>query len=182
MSNTDLKIIEENMQRVIEHLLHELNHIRTGRANPKMLEDIQMDYYGTPTPLSQIAQISVVEGTQLVIKAFDPSSYKDMERAIGESHLGLPVVNDGSVLRINLPKLTEDRRKEIVKEVHKIGEDNKVKIRNIRRDANDAIKKSSDFSEDAEKAQLEDVQKLTDSFTKQIDELIKEKSEEVTKI
>lgn len=182
MSSTDLKIIEEHMSKTISHLEHELNHVRTGRANPKMLDDISVDYYGSPTPINQIAQISVVEGTQLMIKAFDPSSYKDMERAINESGLDLPIQNDGNCLRIHLPKLTEERRQQIVKDVHKIGEDCKIQIRNIRRDSNDAVKKSDDFTEDQQKSTLEDIQKLTDKYVSNIDEVIKSKEEEVTTI
>ena len=172
----------ERMLHIIDLFNHELNNIRTGRANPTLLDDVHIDYYGTMTPLNQLAQIAVVEGTQLMIKAFDMQSLKDMEKAINMSGLNLPVQNDGNCLRINLPKLTEDRRKELVKEVQKKAEDMKVQIRNIRRDTNEAIKKDAQLPEDGERDALEKVQKLTDEYIKKIDEITKAKAVEITTI
>jgi len=170
------------MNRVIERFVHDLNNVRTGRANPTLLDDVQIDYYGTMTPLNQLAQIAVVEGTQLMIKAFDLNSLKDMEKAINISGLNLPVQNDGNCLRINLPKLTEERRKELVKDIQKMAEDAKVMIRNVRREANDEIKKADDLPEDMERDQKEKIQKLTDEYIKKIDDIIKEKADEITTI
>ena len=170
------------MEKVIERFNQELSLIRTGRANPTILEGINIDYYGSPTPINQLAQISVVEGTQLLIKPFDVSSLKEMERAINLSNLSLPVQNDGNCLRINLPKLTEERRKELVKEVQRLAEETKVAIRNVRRDANEEIKKISDMPEDLQRDNREKVQKLTDDFIKTIDEITKNKSNEISTI
>ena len=170
------------MNKVVERFIHDLNNVRTGRANPTLLDDVHIDYYGTSTPLNQLAQIAVVEGTQLMIKAFDLNSLKDMEKAINMSGLNLPVQNDGNCLRINLPKLTEDRRKELVKDIQKMAEDAKVQIRNIRREINDNIKKAEDLPEDLERDQLEKTQKLTDEFAKKIEDITKEKAAEITTI
>jgi len=177
-----LDYAKEKMDKVIDRFNHDLNNVRTGRANPTLLDDVCIDYYGTMTPLNQLAQISVVEGTQLMIKPFDLNSIKDMERSINTSNLNLPVQNDGNCLRINLPKLTEDRRKELVKEVQKKAEEIKVLVRNIRRDTNEDIKKDDELPEDMERDALEKVQKLTDEFVKKIDEIIKEKAEEIITI
>ncbi len=172
----------EKMNKTIDFYLHELNSIRTGRANPTLLDEIYIDYYGTPTPLNQLAQIAVVEGTQLLIKPFDISALREMEKAINMSNLSLPVQNDGNCLRINLPKLTEERRKELVKDVQKRAETAKVFIRNARRDINDDIKKDEELSEDGQKMMLEKVQKLTDDYIKKVDELTANKAEEITTI
>ncbi len=167
----------ERMDKAIESYERDLSTVRTGRANPTMLDRVQFDYYGTPTPINQMASISVQEGRQLVIKPYDTSTMKDIEHAILESDLGLNPQNDGSVIRLNVPALTEERRKEFVKQVKKYAENAKVAIRNIRRDANDDIKKLSDVSEDEKKRGQEDIQKQTDRYTKKIDEIaaVKEK-------
>jgi len=172
----------KKMDKIIERFTKELNNIRTGRANPTLLDDVHIDYYGTMTPLNQLAQISVVEGTQLMIKPFDMNSLKDMEKAINTSNLNLPVQNDGNCLRINLPKLTEDRRKELIKDVQKKAEDTKVLVRNVRREINDEVKKDDELPEDMERDALEKIQKLTDEFVKRIDAIVKEKSEEIITI
>ena len=135
-----------------------------------------MDYYGAPTPINQMASIQVVEGTQLVIKPYDRSIIKNIAAAIQAANLGLNPQAEGDIIRIQVPSLTEDRRKELAKEAHKYGEEAKVAIRNIRRDANDAIKKDKELREDEEKAALEDSQKLTDKFSKKIDEIIENKT------
>lgn len=167
----------ERMDKAVESYERDLSTVRTGRANPTMLDRVQFDYYGTPTPINQMASISVQEGRQLVIKPYDTSTMKDIEHAILESDLGLNPQNDGSVIRLNVPALTEERRKEFVKQVKKYAENAKVAIRNIRRDANDDIKKLSDVSEDEKKRGQEDIQKQTDRYTKKIDEIaaVKEK-------
>ncbi|MFQ6862109.1 MAG: ribosome recycling factor [Beduini sp.] len=167
----------ERMDKAIESYERDLSTVRTGRANPTMLDRVQFDYYGTPTPINQMASISVQEGRQLVIKPYDTSTMKDIEHAILESDLGLNPQSDGSVIRLNVPALTEERRKEFVKQVKKYAENAKVAIRNIRRDANDDIKKLSDVSEDEKKRGQEDIQKQTDRYTKKIDEIaaVKEK-------
>lgn len=167
----------ERMNKAIESYERDLATVRTGRANPSMLDRVHINYYGEPTPINQTASISVQEGRQLVIKPYDNSIMKDIEHAILESDLGLNPQNDGTVIRLNVPALTEERRKEFVKQVKKYAENAKVAIRNIRRDANDDIKKLSDISEDEKKRAQEDIQKQTDSFTKKIDEIaaVKEK-------
>lgn len=169
--------LAERMDKAIESYERDLSTVRTGRANPTMLDRVQFDYYGTPTPINQMASISVQEGRQLVIKPYDTSTMKAIEHAILESDLGLNPQSDGSVIRLNVPALTEERRKEFVKQVKKYAENAKVAIRNIRRDANDDIKKLSDVSEDEKKRGQEDIQKQTDHYTKKIDEIaaVKEK-------
>ena len=162
------------MDKAIEALNRELVTIRTGRANPNVLERVSVDYWGSMTPINQVANISVVEGRQLLIKPYDRNTLKDIERAILEANLGFNPQNDGQVIRIMIPPLTEERRKELVKQVSKIGEQSKVAIRNIRRDANDAIKKG-DFSEDEAKRAQDNVQKKTDEYIKKIDQIVKDK-------
>ena len=170
------------MDDVIASYNERLGTLRTGSANASMLHGILVPYYGTDTPIDQIASISVSEGTQLVVKLFDPSALKDTERAINESHLGLNCQNDGTLLRINVPALTEETRKSVSKNVSVYAEEAKVAIRNVRRDLNDDIKKADNLPEDQEKGLLEDVQKLTDSFIKKIDELGKAKTKEIMTI
>lgn len=173
--------IESRMEKACEVLQHEFNEVRTGRANPALLDRITVPYYGVDTPLNQIASISVVEGSQLFIKPFDKSLIKDIEHAIYASDLGLNPQNDGVGVRLFLPQPTEQRRKELIKDVEKIGETSKVAIRNIRRDGNDHIKKLG-LTEDDEKGYVEDVQSLTDQHIKKIDQMIEEKSKELLKI
>jgi ribosome recycling factor len=172
---------EEKMNKACDILSHELTHIRTGRANPGLLDEITIPYYGTDTPLNQIGSISVVEGNQLYIKPYDKSLLKDIEQAIHASTLGLNPINDGTGIRLILPQPTEQRRKELVKDVEKHGEHAKVAVRNVRRDANDHIKKLG-LTEDDEKGYIEDVQTLTNTYVDKVDALIKEKSSELLKI
>ncbi|MDR4969006.1 MAG: ribosome recycling factor, partial [Acholeplasmataceae bacterium] len=155
--------------------------VRTGRANPALLDRILISYYGVDTPLKQISSIAVVEGNQLFIKPFDKSLLKPIEHAIMASDLGLNPQNDGTGIRLFLPQPTEERRKELVKEIERMGEHSKVGIRNIRRDGNEHMKKLG-LSEDDEKGYIQDVQELTDKFVKKIDEEVKIKSEELLKI
>ena len=173
--------IEDHMQKTVEILKKEFNGVRTGRANPALLDKIHINYYGVDTPLKQIASIAAVEGNQLYIKPYDKSTLKTIETAIYASDLGLNPLNDGSGIRLILPQPTEQRRKELVRDVEKMGEHAKVGVRNVRRDGNDQIKKLN-LSEDDEKGYLEDVQELTDNYIKKIDEEIKQKSDELLKI
>lgn len=173
---------EEKMEKAITQLKKELAAIRTGRANPLILDKVVVDYYGAPTPLRQMSQVTVQDGTTLVISPFDKSIIKDIEKALIKAELGITPNSDGSVLRLCFPPLTQDRRKEISKDVKKIGEDTKVAIRNIRRDMTDDLKKlekSANLSEDAVKDNQEKIQKLTDKYTKNIEDIVLEKEKEV---
>ena len=147
----DIKVIESKMQKAIESLEHNLTKVRTGRANPNILDGIEVDYYGCPTPINQIASISVQEGKTLCIKPYDASSLKDIERAINASDLGLPPLNDGTVVRITMPSLTEETRKGFCKDISKFAEEAKVAIRNIRREGNDEVKKDKTLPEDTQR-------------------------------
>ena len=158
------------------------DRIRAGRANPHILDKIKIDYYGTPTPLQQVGNVSVPEARMICIQPWDASILKDIEHAINMSDVGINPTNDGKVIRLVFPELTEDRRKELVKDVKKKGENAKVAIRNIRRDAIDAIKKKGKedgISEDEVKGYQDDVQKKTDEYIKKIDVAIEEKSNEI---
>lgn len=172
---------EERMEKSIESYRRELNTVRTGRANPNLLDSIRIDYYGVETPIKQISSITVPEGNQLYIKPYDRSALKQIEAAIATSELGLPTTNDGVGIRLIIPKMTEDRRRELVKVVSKMQEEAKVAIRNIRRDLNDSLKKL-ELTEDDEKGYLEDSQELTDKFIKKVDEVTEEKKEELMTI
>lgn len=172
---------EDHMSKTLEVLKKEFAGVRTGRANPALLDRILISYYGVDTPLKQISSIAVVEGNQLFIKPFDKSLLKPIEHAIMASDLGLNPQNDGTGIRLFLPQPTEERRRELVKEIERMGEHSKVGIRNIRRDGNEHMKKLG-LSEDDEKGYIQDVQELTDKFVKKIDEEVKIKSEELLKI
>lgn len=173
---------DEKMTKSYDNLIQELGTIRAGRANPRVLDRIKVDYYGTPTPLQQVANVSVPEPRMIQIQPWEPNMVKEIEKAILTSDLGINPTNDGKMIRLVFPELTQERRKELAKDVKKKGEAAKVAVRNIRRDANDAFKKlgkSSDVSEDEVK-QLEDrVQKLTDKFIANIDKAVEEKSKEI---
>lgn len=172
---------EEKMDKAIENYHQELQSIRTGRANPALLDQIFIEYYGVETPIKQVAQVTVPEGSQLYIKPYDRSVIKQIETAILASSLGLTPQNDGQGIRLVIPKMTEERRKELVKQVSKLEEGTKVAIRNIRRDANDALKKLK-LTEDDEKGYLEDVQTLTDKKIKEVENITAKKSEELMHI
>ena len=178
MSKEIIEKASQRMEKAITALNHDLATVRTGRANPNMLDRISVDYWGSPTPVNQVASVQVVEGRQLVIKPYDKSTLKNIEHAIFESDLGITPQNDGNVIRLVIPPLTEDRRKEYCKVVAKMAEQAKVAIRNIRRDANDEIKKG-DFSEDEAKRATEKVQKKTDEFVKKVDSIAKDKEKEI---
>lgn len=176
-----MKTYEEKMTKSLGNLREEYASIRAGRANPHLLDKITVDYYGTPTPLQQVANVNVPEARMIQIQPWEASMVKSIERAILASDLGLTPSNDGKIIRLVFPELTEERRKELVKDIKKKGENAKVAIRNIRRDGNDTIKKlkGSDVSEDEIK-QLEDkMQKMTDKFIAEIDSAIEEKSKEI---
>ena len=177
LDNTNSK-----MEKVIESLHSNLATIRTGRANPQILDRIQVDYYGSATPINQLSSISVVEGRQLCIKAFDKSILKLIEKAIEVADLGLVPQNDGELIRINIPSLNEERRKELSKSAAKMGEESKVAIRNVRRDANDAVKKDKELPEDLAKQANEKIQKTTDDFIKKIDHVVDEKTKEIMSV
>lgn len=155
---------KNRMDGAIAAFEQHLTTVRSGRANPTMLNNVEIEYYGVPTPLNQVGQISVVEGKQLVVKPFDPSTLKLIEKAIYTANLGLTPQNDGVVIRCNVPSLTQDTRKELTKVVSKLSEEAKVAIRNVRRDVNDHIKKDEALTEDLEKSALEKVQKMTDEY------------------
>lgn len=179
--NENLKKYHEKMEKSLSSLYGEYDAIRVGRANPKVLDKIRVDYYGTPTPLSQVGNISIPEARMIQIAPWESSLLKEIEKAILMSDLGLNPTNDGKLIRLVFPELTEDRRKEIVKDVKKKGEASKVAIRNIRRDGNDAFKKlkGTEVSEDEIKELEKELQKITDDFIKQIDKAVDEKSKEV---
>ncbi|MCR4584479.1 MAG: ribosome recycling factor [Lachnospiraceae bacterium] len=179
-----IKVYEEKMQKAYDFLLSDLSTIRAGRANPHVLDKIRVDYYGTPTPLQQVGNITVPEPRMLQIAPWEKNLIKEIEKAILASDVGITPSNDGSVIRLIFPELTEERRKDLVKEVKKKGEEGKVAIRNIRRDGNDAFKKLSktEVSEDEIKDLEEQLQKLTDKFGKDIDKTIEEKSQEILKV
>ena len=172
---------QEKMDKTLDNLDSEFGTIRAGRANPHVLDRIMVEYYGAPTPLQQVANISVPEARMIQIQPWEGSLVKEIEKAINMSDLGINPTNDGKVIRLVFPELTEERRKDLVKEVKKKGEAAKVAVRNIRRDANDMLKKlgKTDVSED-EIAELEDsVQKMTDKFIKKVDEAVEVKSKEI---
>lgn len=179
---SDITELNERMKKSLNALLNELATIRAGRANPHILDEVMVDYYGTPTPLNQAANISVPEARMLQIQPWDASLLKDIEKAIMVADLGLTPTNDGKIIRLVFPELTEDRRKELAKEVKKKGENAKVAVRNIRRDANDEAKKQNKDGEisDDELSNIEkDIQDATDKYIKEIDQAIDDKTKEI---
>jgi ribosome recycling factor len=182
MIEETLEETRERMGKTIDDLENELKRVRTGRASLSLLDGIRVDYYGTPTPLNQMASLSVPESRLIVIQAWDVSAIKDIEKAILKSDLGLTPSSDGKLIRISIPPLTEERRKELVKVVSKMCEEHKIAARNIRRDANELLKgfkKDGDIAEDdAFKAQ-DQVQKITDAFIAKIDDIYKAKEKEI---
>ena len=174
--------LQQQMEKTIEALKHEFSTIRAGRANAQMLDKIRVDYYGTPTPINQIGAISVPEPRTLMISPWDKSAMSEIEKAIRNSDLGLNPTSDGDVIRINVPALTEERRKELAKKAHKVGEEFKVRLRNERRDANDKFKKmekDGEITADELKKAQEDVQKTTDKYVKEIDTLVDAKEADI---
>lgn len=180
--SVELDQFKEKMTKSIDSLANEYTTIRAGRANPHVLDKITIEYYGQPTNLQSVANVSVSEARTLVIQPWEASMVKEIEKAILVSDLGLTPNNDGKVIRLTFPELTEERRKELVKDVKKKGENAKVAIRNIRRDANDMIKKqqkANEISEDEQKTAESDIQKMTDDFVAKIDQMIDDKSKEI---
>ena len=179
--NERCKVYEEKMQKTLKNLDGELASIRAGRANPNILNKLTVDYYGTPTPIQQVANISVPEAHLIQIQPWKKKLIREIEKAIQMSDIGINPTNDGSVIRLVFPELTEERRKELVKDVKKKGEAAKVAVRNIRRDGNDAFKKlkGTEVSEDEIKDMEEDLQKLTDKYIKEVDKSVEAKSKEV---
>jgi len=185
MPETILLDAEERMEKAVSVLKSELAKIRTGRASALLLEHILVDYYGVPTPIPQMSSVSVPEARMLVIKPYDRSMLKEVEKAILASNLGITPTNDGQVIRIVFPPLTEERRKELAKQVSKYGEDAKVAIRNIRRDANEQLKKLEKdkvISEDDLKDYMDEVQELTDKYIEKIDQVVEEKEKDIMTI
>ncbi len=179
--NERLQVYEDKMKKTMASLESDLATIRAGRANPNVLNKIMVDYYGTPTPIQQVGNVSVPEPRMILIQPWEKSMVKAIEKAIQTSELGINPTNDGSAIRLVFPELTEERRKELVMDVKKKGEGAKVAIRNIRRDGNDALKKlkGSEVSEDEIKDMEEELQKVTDKFVKKVDEAVEAKSKEV---
>ena len=176
-----LKVYDSKMTKSFDALLRDYAAIRAGRANPHVLDKIKVDYYGTPTPIQQVANISVPEARLIQIQPWEKKLIREIEKAIQMSDIGINPTNDGSVIRLVFPELTEERRKELVKDVKKKGEAAKVAVRNIRRDGNDAFKKlkGTEVSEDEIKDMEEDLQKLTDKYIKEVDKSVEAKSKEV---
>lgn len=182
MANSVLNESENNMIKTVEIVKKEFASLRAGRATPALLDKIQVNYYGTPTPINQLANISVPEARLLVIQPWDKSSTQEIERAIMKSDLGITPANDGTVIRLAVPQLTEERRLELVKVVKKKAEEGRVAVRNLRREANDFLKaqqKSGELSEDDSRRQQDEVQKLTDKYIKEIDSLVVAKEKEI---
>ena len=179
------KSLEERIESTKAFLKDNLNTVRAGRANPALLDKITVDYYGTPTPLKSLANISVPDPRTLMITPFDPQAVADIERAINEANIGITPANDGKVIRLAIPQLTEERRKELTKVVKGYGEDAKVAVRNMRRDINDDLKKAQkagEITEDDLKEDLDEAQKTVDKAIKDIDEMIADKEKELMEV
>ena len=182
MTHIILELQKERMEKVIEHFEENLKTIRTGMANTNILDHVEVDYYGSMTPIKQIAGITVQEGRTLVIKPYDSSSLKDIEKACNMADLGMAPQNDGTVIRLTVPAMTQETRKEMCKKVGKLAEEAKIQVRNIRRDSNDEAKKDKELTEDLQKEMLEKIQKQTDEFIKIIDKIADNKEKEVMKV
>ena len=181
----DYSEIKEKMSKTVESLNTRLSEVRAGRANPAILNKVKINYYGTPTPINQVAGISVPEARMIVIQPWDASVLKDIEKAILASEIGINPNNDGKVIRLAFPELTEERRKELVKEIRKYAEESKVAVRNSRRDAIDkfkAMQKDGDITEDELKQAEDEVQKITDKNVEEIDKMIENKEKEIMSI
>lgn len=184
MTHAVIQNAEERMKKAIEALKRELSSLRAGRATPSLLDKIHVDYYGTPTPLNQVGTISTPDPRTLVIQPWDKSVLDAVEKAIQKSDLGLTPNNDGNIIRINIPPLTEERRTELVKMTRKYGEDAKVAVRNVRRDANDEIRKleKGELSEDESRRLQDEIQKLTDRYVKEVDQVLAAKEKEIMEV
>ena len=179
-----IKVFDDKMRKTYEHLESDYQGIRAGRANPHVLDKLRVDYYGTPTPIQQVGDITIPEARMIQIAPWEKTLIKSIEKAILASDIGITPSNDGSVIRLVFPELTEERRKDLVKEVKKKAEEGKVAVRNIRRDGNDSFKKlaKAEVSEDEIKELTDKLQKLTDQYIKDIDKLMEEKSKEILKV
>ena len=183
--STAQEIYKEKMSKTLSVLKEDLNTVRAGRANAALLDQIVVDYYGSPTPVKNLANIQVPDPRSLLIIPFDPKSLKNIEKAIQASNIGINPTNDGKNIRLVIPPLTEERRKDLTKQIKKMGEESKVAVRNCRREANDQIKKAEkagDLTEDDVKKDLDEIQKLTDKCMKDIDEIIAGKEKELMEI
>ena len=179
----DLSEVESKMKKAIEATQQSFNTVRTGRANASLLDRVMVDYYGSPTPLKSLASINTPDASTITIQPFDKGTLASVEKAISMSDVGLTPNNDGSVVRLNIPALTSDRRQELVKQVGKLAEEGKVSVRNVRRDAIDSVRKeekSSDISKDESRNLQDEIQKLTDKYTAKIDELLAAKEKDIT--
>ncbi len=185
MSEKVINDLEEKMNKSLKNLQGDLNKVRTGRASLALFDDIRVDYYGTPNPLNQIATLSVPESRLIIIQPWDPSMIGEIEKAILKSELGVTPTNDGKIIRLTIPRLTEERRRELVKIIKKMGEGGKVAIRNIRRDANEDLKdmeREKLISQDELHQHLDKIQKVTDGFIQKIDEALNAKEKEILEI
>ena len=185
--NSDLVLAEakQEMQKSLAALIHDLGKIRTGRANPSLLEGLMVDYYGTPTPLKKLAQLNAPEARLITVQPFDRSAISEIEKAIHKANLGVSPISDGKIVRVPIPELTEERRKDLVKQVKKLGEDHKVGVRNARRDAIAMardLQKDGDLAEDDSRHLQDKVQKLTDDLVSQIDRAVEAKEAELLKV
>ena len=179
------KSLEERIESTKSHLKENLNTVRAGRANPALLDKVMVNYYGSPTPLKALANVSVPDPRTLMISPFDPKSVSGIERALNEANIGINPANDGKVIRLAIPQLTEERRKELTKVVKNYGEEAKVAVRNLRRDENDALKKmqkDGELTEDDLKEELDDVQKKVEAAIKDIDAIIADKDKELMEV
>ena len=185
MSEQVLNTLDEKIAKSIESLKTELNTVRAGRANPALLDRVEVEYYGTPTPLKQLANISCPDPRTIAVTPFDPKAIGNIERAILAANIGINPVNDGKMVRLSIPQVTEERRKELTKTVHAMGEEGKVAIRNLRKKANDEIKKeekAGELTEDDAKQDQEAVQKAVDAGIKKVDEVIANKNKEIMEV
>lgn len=179
------EILEEKIEKSLSNLKEGLNTVRAGRANPSLLDKVQVEYYGTPTPLKQLANVAVTDPRSLAVTPFDPKALKEIERAINAANVGINPINDGKIIRLSIPQVTEERRRELVKEVKGMGEESKVAIRNLRRTANEEVKKEEkggDITEDDMKEDLEDIQKAVDNGIKKVEEICENKEKEIMEV
>lgn len=179
--NEELKEAENLMKKAIEHTQHEMSKIRAGKASPSLVEGIMVDYYGSPTPISQVASVNTPDARSITIKPWEKPMVAEIEKAIKKSDLGLTPINDGDMVRLNIPPLTEERRRELVKQVKAESENGKVSIRNVRKEANDSLRKlqKDGAAEDAIKRAETNVQELTDQYSKKIDELTEQREKDI---
>ncbi|MCI7146008.1 MAG: ribosome recycling factor [Clostridiales bacterium] len=185
MSEFTMEALEEKIQKSEAMLRENLATVRAGRANAALVDKVMVDYYGMPTPLKSLANISVPEPRTLLISPFDPKSIPEIEKAINAANIGINPANDGKVIRLQIPQVTEERRKELTKTVKKMGEETKVAVRNLRRDANDKVKKlekAGEYTEDDMKETLDEIQKATDQAVKTIDEIVAAKETEIMEV